>query len=63
MSGPSSGKLQTKNIFFRSCFLQVVCAAQSVSCSKQIQISTMHSLRRLRMHLFFLNILIDGVYS
>ena len=63
MWSPSSGKLETKNIFFRSCFLQVVCAVQSVSCSKQIQISTMHRSRWLRMHLFFVIILIDVVYS
>ena len=63
MWGPSSGKLETKNIFFRSCFFQVVCAVQSVSCSKQIQTSTMHRSRWLRMHLFFAIILIDVVYS
>ena len=59
MWDPSSGNLEPKNIFFRSCFLQVVCAARSVSCSKQIQISTIHTSRWLRMHLS----LIDGVYS
>ena len=63
MCGPSCGKLESKNIFFHSCFLQVVCAAQSVSCSKKIQISTMHTSRCLLMHLFFAIILIDGVYS
>ena len=31
MWGPSSGKLETKNIFFRSCFLNVVGATQCVS--------------------------------
>ena len=63
MWGPSSGKLETKNIFFRSCFLQVMCAAQSVSCSKQMQISTIPTSRWMRMHLFFAITLIDGVYS
>ena len=53
MCGPSSCKLETKNTScFLSCFLQVLCAAQSVSCSKQIQTSTMHTLRWLRLHLF-----------
>ena len=36
---------------------------QCVSCSKQIQISSMHTSRWLRLHLFFGIILIDGVYS
>ena len=63
MCWPSSGKLETNNIFFRSCFLQVMFDAQSVRCFKHIQIRTLHTSRWFRLHLFFGIILIDCVYS
>ena len=57
--GPSSGKLESKKTYF---FVLASCRS-SVTCFKQIQISTMHTSRWLRLHLFFGFILIDGVYT
>ena len=62
--GPSSGKLETKNTSF---FVLVSCRSyvlhKPLTGFKQMQISTMHASRRLRLHLFFAIILIDCVYS
>ena len=63
MWGPSSGKLETKNIFVilascRSCVLPNFLVALS-----RYKISIMHTLRWLLLHLFFGIILLDGVYS
>ena len=57
MWDPSSGNLETKNIFFRYCFLKVVCATQCVSCQKQEQLLAVRTL-----HQFYLIIFHDGVY-
>ena len=62
MWGPSSGKLETKNIFFRSCFMQEVSAAQCVSCSKQERITTLPTCGSYWLHPSSCIILIDGVY-
>ena len=57
MWDPSSGNLETKNIFFRYCLLKVVCATQCVSCQKQEQLLAVRPL-----HQFYLIIFHDGVY-
>ena len=55
---PSSGKEKTKRHMF-----QEVSAAQFVSCSKQEQITTLHTFGLYWLHPSSGIILIDGVYS
>ena len=60
---PSSGKEKLKGICSHTWFLQVVSAAQGVSCSKQEQITTLRTFGWYRLHPSSGIILIDGVYS
>ena len=60
---PSSGKVKTKGICPHTWFLQVVSAAQCVSCSKQEQITTLRTCVWYWLHPSSGIILTDGVYS
>ena len=60
---PSNGKVKIKGICSHTWFLQVVSAAQCVSCSKQEQITTLHTFGWYWLPPSSGIILIDGVYS
>ena len=60
---PWSGKVKLKGICSHTWFLQVVSAAQCVSCSKQEKITTLRKFGWLGLHPSSGILLIDGVYS
>ena len=60
---PSSGKEKLKGICSHTWFLQVVSAAQCVSCSKQEQINTLRTFGWYRLHTSSGIILIDCVHE
>ena len=63
MSCHIAAKLELKVICSHTWILQVVCAAQCVSCSKQEQITTLRTFDWYLLHPSCGIILIDGVYS